>query len=455
MSPSDPQRARDELAKHLDSIDRSAPSVTKYNAFSAWLAALAGLQASDVYTSTISKPGNVVVRFKQSGKRPKLGVAVVESPDHVEGSITAGGPFVGPGRIMQAMAFCARPPGEPWNIVAVLEQGRDIADRLLESFPQLELRAPDEGDPPALPLLDRGEPDAPEALDAIELLSDDQRQQIADQLGADREWVDDLHWMLKDRRAIVLYGPPGTGKTFVARALSKALQPDSAKRRLVQLHPSYGYEDFFEGYRPRPSETGLSLVKTPGPLRELAAAAAADPAAPVVLLLDEMNRGNIPKVFGELYYALEYRDDAVGLMYSPDEQFRLPENLYVIGTMNTADRSIVSIDQALRRRFHFCGMFPGEPPVAGMLDRYLDRNAPHMKWVAKVLDLANERLGDRNVAIGPSHFMRPDLDPGVLRRIWNHSILPTLEDHFFGNAHRLEEFQLDVLEAAVRTGNDG
>jgi 5-methylcytosine-specific restriction protein B len=217
----------------------------------------------------------------------------------------------------------------------------------------------------------------------------------------------------------------------------------------VQLHPSYAYEDFFEGYRPRPSDHGFTLTKTPGPLRRLAEAAKAMPDQPVVLVLDEMNRGNLPKVFGELYFLLEYRGDAVGLMYSPDESFRLPENLYVIGTMNTADRSIVSVDQALRRRFHFSGMFPGEPPVAGMLRRYLERHVPALRWVADVLDLANARLGDRNVAIGPSHFMRPDLDADIVRRVWSHSILPTLEDHFFGNAPRLEEFKLDVLQAAV------
>jgi 5-methylcytosine-specific restriction protein B len=249
---------------------------------------------------------------------------------------------------------------------------------------------------------------------------------------------------------VVLYGPPGTGKTFIAQAIARALQPSDALRALVQLHPSYGYEDFFEGFRPDAGKNGMTLVKRSGPLRRLAEAARRNPGQPVVLVLDEMNRGNLPRVFGELYFLLEYRAHNVTLMYSPDEQFELPPNLFFIGSMNTADRSIAVLDQAVRRRFHFAGLFPGEPPVDGMLRAFLARHRPGMSWVADLLDEANRRLGDRNMAIGPSHFMRRDLDDEILGRVWRCSVLPSIEEQFFGNAGRVKEFELDALRAVVQ-----
>lgn len=274
--------------------------------------------------------------------------------------------------------------------------------------------------------------------------------ELESELYLDRKWVDDVLWMLRDRRALALYGPPGTGKTFIATSLAKKIQPRDDLRTLVQLHPSYGYEDFFEGYRPTSTDSGIGLRKLPGPLRTLATRAAAHPDEPAVLVLDEMNRGNLPRVFGELYLLLEYRDRAVNLMYSPDDVFTLPKNLYVIGSMNTADRSIAVLDQALRRRFHFAPLFPGEQPVEGMLERFLKEHRPNMVWVSKLLEKANKKVGDRNVAIGPSHFMRKDLDDNVLSRVWEYSVLPSIEEQFFGNATKLAEFKLDTLAKGVR-----
>ena len=279
--------------------------------------------------------------------------------------------------------------------------------------------------------------------------------ELESELYLDRKWVDDVLWMLRDRRALALYGLPGTGKTFIATSIAKKIQPREDLRALVQLHPSYGYEDFFEGYRPIETTGGVGLSKLPGPLRNIAKHAAACPTEPAVLVLDEMNRGNLPRVFGELYLLLEYRDRAVHLMYSPDDVFTLPPNLYIIGSMNTADRSIAVLDQALRRRFPFAPLFPGEQPVDGMLARFLKEHRPAMQWVAKLLERANKQINDRNVAIGPSHFMRKDLDDGVLRRIWEYSVLPSIEEQFFGNAGKLAEFQLDTLAKGLRPAADG
>lgn len=102
----------------------------------------------------------------------------------------------------------------------------------------------------------------------------------------------------------------------------------------------------------------MSFDLVPGALREIATDADKKPTVPHLLIIDEINRGNIAKIFGELYFLLEYREESIRLQYSRDEDFRLPKNLFVIGTMNTADRSIALVDSALRRRFYFMGLIP-------------------------------------------------------------------------------------------------
>jgi MoxR-like ATPase len=278
--------------------------------------------------------------------------------------------------------------------------------------------------------------------------------ELAESLFVPETWIRDVLWLLEDKKGLVLYGPPGTGKTYVAQQIAKRLQNDPAKRALVQLHPSYGYEEFFEGYRPT-TDTGegadadrLRLSKLPGPLKLLVTQIKGTRDVGV-LVLDEMNRGNLPRIFGELYFLLEYRDRDVSLMYSPDERFRLPEGLRIIGTMNTADRSVALLDQALRRRFHFVGLFPDQEPIKGLLRRYLKKwYGDRLSWVADVLENANAKL-DRNVAIGPSHFMRRDLDHETVGRIWRHSVMPTIEEHYFGQEDRIAEFTLDALRPLI------
>ena len=158
---------------------------------------------------------------------------------------------------------------------------------------------------------------------------------------------------LQDKRQAIFQGPPGTGKTYVARRIAKHCRDQGGDFRIVQFHPSYSYEDFVEGFRPTLTPGGQAGFKlTPGPLRLIADEAAANPDATFILVIDEINRGNVAKVLGELYFLLEYRGDTVNLQYS-NEPFTLPANLWFIGTMNTTDRSI-----AARR----CG-----PPPAGSI----------------------------------------------------------------------------------------
>lgn len=257
--------------------------------------------------------------------------------------------------------------------------------------------------------------------------------------------------LLLESRQVIFQGPPGTGKTFIARKLAVVVAGHLDRVELVQFHPSYAYEDFVEGYRP----TGAGAFGLhPGPVKRLASRAAGSPEERFVLLIDEINRGNLAKVFGELYYLLEYRDEAITLQYS-QEPFRLPTNIYIIGTMNTADRSIALLDMALRRRFRFVDLLPDRPPLKGLLRRFLDRKAPDMGFLADMVDDVNRQLNDSHASIGPSHFLVKDtrtLTEEKAQVIWNHSILPALGDRFFDTPDELKRFEYQQVRS--RTAPD-
>ena len=227
---------------------------------------------------------------------------------------------------------------------------------------------------------------------------------------------------------------------------------------LVQFHPSYAYEDFVQGFRPTllaGGQPGFELKA--GPLLRAAEQARKEPEAKHYLVIDEINRGNIAKVFGELYFLLEYRDEKIRLQYQKDEEeFSLPDNLYVIGTMNTADRSIALVDLALRRRFYFVEFHPDEEPVKSVLRKWLEAKAfEDMAWVADVVGEANRMLqDDRHAAIGPSYFMEDGLDDAAVERIWKHSVLPYIEERRFGGDQAAEEFRLSKLRRASGSGSD-
>jgi len=263
------------------------------------------------------------------------------------------------------------------------------------------------------------------------------------------DWLQGVIDLLAEKRQIVLYGPPGTGKTYLAQHLANHLTDEAGTTELVQFHPSYTYEDFFEGYRPVPAAGGnIAFEIKPGPLRRLAEIARSEPGRPHLLIIDEINRANLAKVFGELYFLLEYRNRTISLQYS-DEEFTLPENLYVIGTMNTADRSIALVDAAMRRRFYFVEMAPSTTPVDGLLAEWL-RSKEIGDRPARLLEKLNSRLGDPDAAIGPSFLMHPQIDDdAVLERIWKHAIMPVLEERFYGTNQSLDRFTLSAIAAAV------
>ncbi|HUP24043.1 MAG TPA: AAA family ATPase [Thermoanaerobaculia bacterium] len=279
---------------------------------------------------------------------------------------------------------------------------------------------------------------------------DDPLARLADELLVSRESLAEIAELLADKGQIIFHGPPGTGKTYIARKLAAHLCGSQGRVELVQFHPSYAYEDFVEGFRPS-AEGGSAFALTPGPLKRLARRAEEDPDNTYVLVIDEINRGNVARVFGELYFLLDYRGERIKLQYSPGESFRLPKNLWIIATMNTADRSIGLLDAALRRRFYFVGFFPDTDPIKGLLRRWLERNHPDLLWVADRVDRANDQLKDRDAAIGPSYFMstNTELDARWVEIIWAHSVLPYIEERLFGERDRVASFKLDALGRAA------
>ncbi len=268
-----------------------------------------------------------------------------------------------------------------------------------------------------------------------------------------RDWLERARHLLELKRQLILQGVPGTGKTHVARHLARLLTGGRDECiRLVQFHPAYSYEEFVEGIKVRSvTVDGRSDVTYPveaGLLCAFAEEASRRPAEPHVLLIDEINRGNLPRIFGELLYLLEYREQSVCLPCSR-RHFRLPANLYLLATMNAADRSVAFIDQALRRRFSFLDM----PPDAAVLARWLHTHTPvagaaFAERVLKLFERLNARLradlGPQG-QIGHSYFMAPDLDEPRLRIIWQHHVRPMLEEHFVGQSARLASYEIDKI----------
>jgi 5-methylcytosine-specific restriction protein B len=280
-------------------------------------------------------------------------------------------------------------------------------------------------------------------------------QELADALFVDLPWLAEVRDLLDERRQVIFYGPPGTGKTYIARKLAADLVGHE-QVKLVQFHPAYTYEDFFEGYRPAAggAEGTIAFELKAGPLRQLVNRAREHPDQAFVLIIDEINRANLAKVFGELYFLLEYRDEAVDLLYSADDEgFTLPKNLYLIGTMNTADRSIALVDSAMRRRFAFVALDPDTEPTKSLLGRWSAKQGLGDTAAALLAEL-NRRIEDPDFRIGPSYFMKSE-DPGAhgferLDRIWRTSILPLLQEHHYGEWDSIKRrYQLKSLLAAI------
>lgn len=267
------------------------------------------------------------------------------------------------------------------------------------------------------------------------------------------EEYEKLSGILRIKKNIILQGAPGVGKTFAAKRIAFSMMgiKDVERVMMVQFHQSYSYEDFIMGFRP--STDGFELKR--GAFYNFCKKAEIDGDNDYFFIIDEINRGNLSKIFGELFMLIENdkRGVSLQLLYS-DEKFSVPKNIYIIGMMNTADRSLAMLDYALRRRFAFFEIKPGFTTDGFREYRMSLENEKFDKMIACVESLNNvisndESLGD-GFCIGHSYFcnLLPDtIDDQVLSGIVEYELIPLLKEYWFDEPTKVKDWSSNLRSA--------
>lgn len=259
--------------------------------------------------------------------------------------------------------------------------------------------------------------------------------------------------VLRNKKNIILQGAPGVGKTFAARRLAWAMmgEQDDSRIEFVQFHQNYSYEDFMMGYKP--VEDGFKLKY--GIFYRFCQKAANQPDKEFFLIIDEINRGNMSKIFGELLMLIEkdYRGTKATLAYN-GLSFSVPKNLYIIGMMNTADRSLAMIDYALRRRFSFFEVEPGFDSEGFIHYQNGLNNETLNELISKVKDLNHEIALDKSLGkgfcIGHSYFCGRDICTDEwMHSIVDYDILPMLSEYWFDDPNKLQRWE-NILQGVFQ-----
>lgn len=265
---------------------------------------------------------------------------------------------------------------------------------------------------------------------------------------------DSLVSLLKNKKNLILQGAPGVGKTFAAKRLAYSMMgvKDEDRIELIQFHQNYSYEDFMMGYKP--NDTGFKLKY--GVFYQFCQKAANQPQKDFFFIIDEINRGNLSKIFGELLMLIEkaYRGKQAKLAYN-GMKFAVPENLYIIGMMNTADRSLAMIDYALRRRFCFYDMTPGFD-TDGFRAHQKKIGSPKLDKIIEVIkDLNREIIEDNSLGkgfcIGHSYFCEHenDTDDSWVDEVVEYDIIPTLCEYWFDDTDKFDKW-VGILRGALK-----
>src|SRR6056297_83458 len=252
-----------------------------------------------------------------------------------------------------------------------------------------------------------------------------------------------INGIIRKKQAII-YGPPGTGKTYVANLIADHLIGGGyGFKKIIQFHPEYAYQDFMQGIRPITKDGVLRYDMIPGVFYKFCKEAEKVGDSACVLIIDEINRANLSRVFGELMYLLEYREDFVEL--PGGGAFNIPHNVRIIGTMNTADRSIALVDYALRRRFAFLKL----EPKYHILEKYHETTGFDAGLLIQILKEINTQIDDTNYELGISFFLTENLDDQI-EDIWKMEIEPYLEEYFFDDREKINLFRWETIKPRLQ-----
>jgi 5-methylcytosine-specific restriction enzyme B len=258
------------------------------------------------------------------------------------------------------------------------------------------------------------------------------------------QWI---HTINRKSQAII-QGPPGTGKTFIAERLAEHLiGGGDGFSDIIQFHPAYTYEDFIEGLRPQSENGQLTYSIVPGRFLQFCEKAEVCEDT-CVLIIDEINRANLSQVFGELMYLLDDRQDRKRFItLASGKRFRIPTNVRIIGTMNTADRSIALVDNALRRRFAFIPLYPNYELLRNYHEETEDFAVDEL---ISILKNVNQAINNKHYELGISFFLTKTLADDI-QDIWQMEIEPYLEEYFFDNPEKMDDFLWDKIKDKFST----